>query len=132
MPARVSVEIVDGPLAAAAPGPAPQQAGAVVVFEGIVRRLEDGRPIAGLNYESYEPMAQKMLRRLAEESAEHHRLLAVDVEHSRGFVAVGECSFRLRIASPHRQESLLAMTKFIDCLKTDVPIWKSAVYPEQS
>ena len=48
------------------------------------------------------------------------------VAHSVGWVPVGECSFRLEVAAPHRQEAMLAMGEFINRLKQDVPIWKQA------
>jgi len=128
MLASISIEIVQGSLGPAKPRQMPRAAGAVIVFEGIVRGLEDGRVIKGLNYEVYEPMASNVLLRLAQASVQAHRLADIHVQHSRGFVAVGECSFRLGAASAHRQAALAAMAEFIDCLKRDVPIWKSPVF----
>jgi molybdopterin synthase catalytic subunit len=52
------------------------------------------------------------------------------VEHSRGRVAAGECSFRLRVAASHRPEALRAVEEFIDRMKRDVPIWKTPVYAD--
>jgi molybdopterin synthase catalytic subunit len=126
----VAVDIVDGPLPAAAPAPHVEHAGALVSFEGIVRPIEDGRRIAALDYEAYQPMAQAQLRRLAEDVLHRHGLLGVRVEHSRGRVPAGACSFRLRIASRHRPEALRATEEFIDRMKRDVPIWKTAVFAE--
>jgi molybdopterin synthase catalytic subunit len=122
----VEVHIGDGPLA---PGQALvcQGAGAIFLFEGIVRPSEDGKPIAGLRYETYEPMAQSVLTQLSQELLQKHELMAVRVEHSRGHVPVGQCSFRLQLASKHRKEGLAAMDEFIDRLKQDVPIWKTPV-----
>ena len=54
-------------------------------------------------------------------------LVGLCVEHGKGLVLVGECSFRLQVAGRHRQESTFAMGEFIDRLKQDVPIWKTAV-----
>ena len=72
-------------------------------------------------------MAVRVLEGLARAMIERHGLIGVAVEHSRGRVAVGECSFRLQIAAPHRQEALAAMAEFIDRMKRDAPIWKNAV-----
>jgi molybdopterin synthase catalytic subunit len=124
----VRISILDGPLPAHTAGPIPGGAGAVTIFEGIVRRLEDGRELDALDYQAYEPMARDQLRRLCEDLIQRHGLLAIDVAHSRGRVAVGECSFRLVIHAPHRQEALAAMDEFINRLKRDVPIWKSPVW----
>ena len=126
----VSVVIVDGPLGPASAAVPPDNAGALLAFEGIVRPLEGGRPIAALDYEAYQPMAETQLRRLGEEMVREHGLLALRVEHSRGRVAAGECSFRLRVASRHRPEALRAAEQFIDRMKRDVPIWKTAAFAE--
>jgi molybdopterin synthase catalytic subunit len=109
-----------------AKAPSATGAGAVVVFEGIVRAREGERDIDALHYETYEPMAQNMLEAIATELIARHGLLGMHVEHSRGRVAVGECSFRLAVMSRHRKEALAAMDEFIDRMKRDVPIWKSA------
>jgi len=126
---QVTVDILDGPLPAAAPWQ-PAGAGAVLTFDGVVRPEESGRLLDALDYEAYEPMASKVLLRLATAARDEHRLAAVHVWHSRGRVPVQACSFRLRIASPHRKEALAAMDAFIDAMKRDVPIWKHPVYAD--
>ncbi len=120
----IDVRILDGPLAPSRPDWELPGAGSVLSFRGVVRPLEAGDPIAGLRYETYDPMAERMLRALAERVTEAHGLSAVRVLHSRGFVGAGECSFQLDVASPHRRESLDAMDAFITLMKEEVPIWK--------
>jgi molybdopterin synthase catalytic subunit len=123
----IAVTIFDGPLPAVAPWSA-QGAGAVIVFEGVVRPDEQGQIIAGLSYEVYEPMASTQLRDLAQRLVCDCGLLGLIVRHSRGFVPVGQISFRLQVAALHRKEALRAVDEFIDCVKRDVPIWKTAVF----
>jgi molybdopterin synthase catalytic subunit len=127
----VEIHILDGPLSPAPPWPG-AQVGARVIFEGIVRPLENDRPIVALDYEAYQPMAERQLHHLASQLLNEHHLLAIVVQHSRGRVRVGECSFRLLIASRHRKEALAAMDQFIDRLKQEVPIWKSPVFLENT
>src|SRR6266498_3887104 len=43
-------------------------AGAAVDFRGIVRGLEDGREIEGIDYEAHRKMAEHQLRQIAEEA----------------------------------------------------------------
>lgn len=124
----VQVYLADGPLGAGCPDWKTDGAGAVFCFEGIVRPTEDNRSITALNYEAYEPMASKMLYRIADEVHRRFGLISLCVEHSRGRVGVGQCSFRLRIAARHRNEGIAALGAFIDRLKEDVPIWKSPVF----
>ena len=122
----ISIQITDGPLAPHTPEPPHPGGGAAVAFEGIVRPTENGATIDGLHYETYEPMAQRQMHSIADDLIQRLGLLRISVEHSRGFVPVGGCSFRLVIVSPHRREALDAMDEFIDRLKRDVPIWKRA------
>lgn len=125
---NVSVSILDGPLPPWRAREAGAGVGAVVVFEGIVRAEEGGGVIGALDYEAYEPMAGMELTRLAREVLERHGLSDVVVEHSRGRVPVGACSFRLVVTAAHRKEAMAAADEFIDRLKRDVPIWKKPVW----
>lgn len=123
-----TVYIVDGPLGEVPPvwehGPGN---GGFFIFEGIVRPVEDGVELKGLDYEIYEGMAEKQLQALGDAMIEKHGLIGMCVEHSKGFVGNGERSFRLRIASYHRKEGIAAMDEFIDTMKKDVPIWKKII-----
>lgn len=120
--------ITDGPLGAEPLALHEAGAGAVVMFEGVVRPREGERSIQGLDYETYDPMAEKSLGQLAERACMRYGLIGVSVEHSRGFVPNHARSFRLRIASAHRKAALEAMDWYIDQLKQDVPIWKRPVH----
>ena len=120
------VRLTQGPLG---PLPSPQYApgsGAWIVFDGVVRPTEEGQDISGLDYEAYRPMAEQQLEAIGTDLVTKHGLISMDIEHSIGFVPNFKCSFRLIIESKHRKEGLLAMDEFINRLKQDVPIWKSA------
>lgn len=123
---NATARIADGALPPAEPPHAVPGAGAVVVFEGVVRGHEGGARIAALEYATYDPMALKQLQVLADDIARGHGLLALRAEHSRGRVPVGACSFRLVVHAAHRAEALAAIGEFVDRLKRDVPIWKTA------
>ena len=99
-------------------------AGAMVEFWGVVRKLEDGREIAGIEYEAHRDMAEHQLRQIAELAAARFGLRLVMVHHRIGFIAVGEPSLFLRVTSPHRSEGFRASEWIVDELKKKVPIWK--------
>ena len=99
-------------------------AGAVVEFWGVVRRLEAGREIEGIEYEAHREMATHQLRRIAENASEKFELKLVIVHHRIGFIAVGEPSLFLRAVSPHRGDGFRASQWIVDELKKSVPIWK--------
>jgi molybdopterin synthase catalytic subunit len=123
-----TVRIIDGALGNQAPIlPPAAQFGAAIVFDGVIRADEGGRIIRALAYEVYEPMASNMLTELGREMLAKYGLVAIIVEHSRGEVPVGQRSFRLTVYALHRTEALAAVGEFIDRMKRDVPIWKTAL-----
>jgi molybdopterin synthase catalytic subunit len=99
-------------------------AGAIVDFWGVVRRLEGGDEIEGIEYESHREMAEHQLRQIAEQAAENFRLRVVIIHHRIGFIAVGEPSLFLRVTSLHREEAFRASQWIVNELKKKVPIWK--------
>ena len=64
-------------------------AGALIEFQGIVRDVEHGATIGGLLYEIYQPMAERMIRRIVEEIDGQHPCQAFHVVHRQGPVPVG-------------------------------------------
>jgi len=99
-------------------------AGAVVDFWGIVRGSEDGREIDGIEYEAHREMAEHQLRQIAQQAIETFALKLIVVHHRIGFIAAGESSLFMRVASGHRAEAFRASQWVVDELKRKVPIWK--------
>jgi len=99
-------------------------AGAVARFDGVVRGIEEGADITGLEYEAYISMAEKGIREILEELALAHPFLLARVHHRIGFVPVGDAAILMDIHSKHRAEAFAVLAKFMDRLKLDVPIWK--------
>ena len=99
-------------------------AGAVSDFWGMVRRLEDGCEIEGIDYETHREMAEHQLKRIGEHAAEKFGCYLVIIHHRIGFVAVGEPSLFLRVTSSHRAEAFRATQWIVNELKKKVPIWK--------
>src|SRR6266513_2499254 len=116
------ISVAQAPLGARVNGIA--GAGAFVDFWGVVRPIEDGREIEGIDYEAHREMAEHQLKRTAEQAAERFDLKLVVLHHRIGFIAVGEASLFLRVASPHRSEGFRASQWIVDELKKKVPIWK--------
>ena len=103
-----------------------REIGACVEFQGLVRELENGAPLAGLHYEAYEPMARRELDRLCATLGALHPIHTLVFIHRTGWVPVGEASMFIRILASHRAEALAFCATFIDELKRTVPIWKKA------
>ena len=103
-------------------------AGAVIDFWGVVRPVEEGREIEGIDYEAHREMAEHQLKRIAEQAADRFDLKLVIVHHRIGFITVGEASLFVQVASLHRGEAFRATRWIIDELKKSVPIWKRPVF----
>lgn len=97
--------------------------GAYVLFVGVVRDHARGRRVRGLEYEAYRPMAERQMRHLVD-AVRARWGLACAILHRFGYLAVGEASVVICIASSHRAEAFDACRWVIDTLKRDVPIWK--------
>lgn len=98
--------------------------GAVVQFVGYVRGAEEGARIRGLHYECFEKMATHQFHLLFDEVAARWPVRRLRLVHRVGYVAVGEPSLWVEIATPHRAEAFEACQHLIDRMKQAVPIWK--------
>ena len=99
-------------------------------FWGIVRALEDGKKITGIDYEAHREMAEHQMRGLAEIAASKFGLAKVVIHHRIGFVPAGEASVVVRVESTHRAAAFNANQWIMDELKRTVPIWKHPVYQQ--
>jgi molybdopterin synthase catalytic subunit len=99
-------------------------AGAVVDFWGVVRKLEAGREIDGIDYEAHRAMAEHQLEQIAAAASEKFQLRKVVVHHRIGFVRAGETSLFVSVAAQRRSAAFEASEWIVDELKKKVPIWK--------
>ena len=99
-------------------------AGAAVDFWGVVRGIEDGRKIEGIEYEAHREMAEHQLKRIAEQAIGKFPLKLIIIHHRIGFIGVGQSSLFVRVTSQHRAEAFRASQWVVDELKKKVPIWK--------
>jgi molybdopterin synthase catalytic subunit len=115
------------PIIPAAPSFAPDE-GAEVQFLGTVRGKEDGKPISGIDYTAYLPMAEKTLTELIERGTRDHGTHRVFIQHRLGFVANEEPSIIIRVQTKHSAEAFDICHWYLKEIKTSVPIWKRAVF----
>ena len=98
--------------------------GAVIVFQGIVRNMEDGVPINAIDYESFNEMACHQFELIFEDINRQWPIESVRLVHRIGVVPVNEPSLWVEIIAAHRAEAFAACQFLIDEMKVRVPIWK--------
>ena len=104
--------------------------GAVVLFVGTVRDVNDGRAVDGIEYAAYGAMAEKELSRILGEAAERHPAADIVVEHRTGRLALGEASVVIAVAHAHRGPAYDASRFVIEELKKRLPVWKREEYTD--
>src|ERR1051326_8151602 len=101
--------------------------GAVVYFLGVVREREQGESISGLEYESFQRMAEHQFHLLFDEIEKRWPIESIRVVHRIGVIKVNEPSLWVEVVAPHRGEAFVACQWLIDEMKKVVPIWKKPV-----
>ncbi len=102
--------------------------GAVILFTGVVRNHDAGRPVASLSYEAYEGMATEGLKKICSEIKDQFEVSDVAVVHRVGDLTIGEVSVAIAGAAPHREAAYRASREVIERLKREIPIWKRERY----
>ncbi len=99
--------------------------GGVNVFMGVTRAdVVDGKAVTALEYEAYEPMANREIKRLIDAAHAKWSITWTFVRHSVGMVRAGEIGVIVAAGAGHRDEAFAASRFLIDAIKRDVPIWK--------
>lgn len=104
--------------------------GAVVVFEGVVRNLNDGREVKSLEYEAMESLAVKEGMRIIEEALQKFPIHDAICVHRVGHLQLCEIAIYVEVQAAHRKEAFAACQFIVDEVKARVPIWKKEHYAD--
>ncbi|MEK7487565.1 MAG: molybdenum cofactor biosynthesis protein MoaE [Planctomycetota bacterium] len=104
------------------------EAGAQVIFKGIVRNHHEGRKVLYLFYEAYEEMVQSEMKKLVEKGCNQFDIYDMVLAHRLGRLEIGQVSLFCAVSSAHRVEAFKACQFTIDELKKNIPIWKKEIY----
>lgn len=110
-------------------------AGAVVLFSGVVRDHDEGRGVTSLSYTAH-PTAEATLRGVVGAVIEEHtrehgaseRAMRVWIAHRVGGLAVGDAAFVCAVSAAHRGEAFRLCSDLVDRVKAEVPIWKEQFF----
>lgn len=108
-------------------GPA---SGGIDVFIGTVRDSTRGRVVLRLEFEAYEAMALREMRKIGEQAAARWPLQALAIHHRTGVLDIGEAAVVIAVSAAHRDAAFDACRFAIDTLKQTVPIWKKEVFAD--
>jgi len=105
-------------------------AGAIDVFIGTVRNNTQRRTVTRLDFEAYDPMAVKEMKKLAVRACEQWPVEKIAIHHRKGTLYVGDIAVVIAVSTPHRQAAFEACKFTIDTLKQTVPIWKKEIFDD--
>lgn len=103
------------------------RAGGEVLFCGVVRDHDDGRPVLELEYTHY-PTAADILHEVASEFAGHPEVVAVALSHRVGVLRVGDVALVAAVSCAHRDVAFAECARMVDEVKARLPIWKRQVF----
>lgn len=108
--------------------------GAVAMFTGFVRRVtsrDHAHDTDYLEYEAYQPMAEAMMKQVADEiRARWSTVEGIAIVQRIGRLYPCTPTVFIACASPHRDTGVFDAARYgIDRLKQIVPVWKKEVGP---
>jgi molybdopterin synthase catalytic subunit len=98
--------------------------GAVVVFVGTVRDVNDNLGVATLTLEHYPGMTEKSLSEIVDVAAERFPIYAATVIHRIGKLSPTDQIVMVAVSAAHRGDAFSACEYIMDYLKTRAPFWK--------
>jgi len=104
--------------------------GAISLFVGTVRDVNDGRSVTALDYSAYVNMAESELAAILDEAEVNFGVGAIAIEHRIGALALGEVSVAIASTHAHRRPAIECTRFIIEEIKSRVPIWKLEHYAD--
>jgi molybdopterin synthase catalytic subunit len=99
--------------------------GAHAIYLGQVRADQHGdAAVTGIEYSAYDDMANAVISEIREEAFAQWKLRCLHIDHSVGFVPVGEISMMVMVSAAHREPVYESLEWLVEQVKARVPIWK--------
>ena len=106
------------------------QVGAVAVFLGTVRDMNEGSEVQGMTLEHYPGMTEKALEGIIEQAKSRWKISDALVVHRIGSLLPQDQIVLVVVISAHRGEAFFACEFIMDYLKTAAPFWKKEQTPD--
>ena len=105
--------------------------GAVSIFIGYVRDINQNKKVKSIDLEVYSEMAYKYLDDLTYKVKKKWDLSDILIIHRFGKLKVNEKIVLVAVLSMHRESGIKACTYIMDYLKKKAPFWKKEEYPNK-
>lgn len=99
-------------------------AGALVLFQGMVREFDQEVPLEKLELEHFPGLTEREIERIVAIAQERWEISGCTVVHRIGELFADEAIVLLMVTSKHRKDSFHAAEFIMDYLKTEAPFWK--------
>jgi len=129
MPVRVQAEDFDVSRELAALRAGDARIGAVAVFVGTVRDVNDASAVATMTLEHYPGMTEKALAAIVDEAKSRWDVIDALVIHRVGELQPADQIVLVAVTGAHRGEAFAACEFIMDYLKTRAPFWKKETTP---
>jgi molybdopterin synthase catalytic subunit len=103
------------------------QAGAVVMFVGLVRDFSHDSQVRGLYLEHYPAMTHLALQGIVADARQRWALQQVSLIHRIGYLAAADQIVLVAVSAKHRHEAFAAAEFIMDFLKVKAPFWKKEI-----
>ena len=129
MPVRVQTEDFDVSRELAALRHGDPRVGAVALFVGTVRDVNQNADVAALTLEHYPGMTEKALAAIVDEAKARWSIFEALVIHRVGTLQPMDQIVLVAVSGAHRGEAFAACEFIMDYLKTRAPFWKKEETP---
>lgn len=104
--------------------------GGIATFIGTVRNVTQNKPVIRLEYEGYQPMAVKEIKKIIDQAVALFSVRNILVHHRIGILFPGDAAVIIVVSDGHRDAVFDACRYIIDTIKKTVPIWKKEIFED--
>lgn len=104
--------------------------GGVATFIGTVRNVTQNKPVIRLEYEGYQSMATKEIKKVIDQAISLFSVRNIVVHHRTGILLPGDAAVIIVVSDGHRDAVFDACRYIIDTIKKTAPIWKKEIFED--
>lgn len=104
--------------------------GAIASFIGVVRDMNDGNAVSGMELEHYPGMTEKSIAEIIQQAQSRWKIFDALVIHRIGRLKPLDQIVLVIVTGAHRGDAFSACEFIMDYLKTRAPFWKKEQTPD--